>query len=728
VQNHRATSLLEFSHILLPVSNFGTAPKNTTNSSSNKLLEYQNNKNLLTNSRIDSILKVKNSNPLLEKLLLTDVNNDSLPAIEENNTQLEIKLDNTSITKSNKECLPYFTDEVVTLQKIESFELEEYKEWKDMDLYNRHGGRVKFSEMTLQENMNYVKFYIKNSVELFKMFGELKKKKESSSENDNYVIYSSILHKLAYSINKYSYFEKMVNFLEYKSLLQNIKPHFNKLDNKNLVDTIWSIGKIHAFKRDFSPKFFRHFLNELLHEMNDRVEYLNQNEIAFLCEGLSMLRESSEKVTNLSNLLYARVTKLKDTFNFYQLSKVINYFHLSNHSSFDDLLIHVGETLVNYIKDELHLIRDELNYKDIIKVIDAYSYAEARHRTYNFFITESDLNELEKTMTSEENIQNKELVTTGSSNSLVEKSKYTQITELNKVILQDLALPIISMRKELLIKQAAKILSIYSNSNIMLKDVYVYVEKQINDLVETGNDFDIVDVMNITWGLSKYYTNRIFPDYQMDVNLIIYPSFHEKINSLKFVTIQSFANKIFEKKNFLKPKYLSLICYNLSLMGYADLDFYLPVYHNINLINKEKSIRIEDTSYFLQALSMLNYNDKDLVSFLMTNFINKSRDFTNFKKDFSLAQFCSATVMLNSRLVLKSIRFWDTFLEKLINYTTCCYTEQHFHYYISIMWLFTYLESVNPSHFENFLEHLPKIKSTKFLTKYDKIILAQVLI
>ena len=725
-QNHHAKSLNEFTYDILPDLPFKKTPQIITNIS-NKLIDYENNKNILINNRIDSILKIKNSNPILQNLLLSEGSTEIV--LNEENKEIIKKnelFDSNNLQVSEEKNIEYFDNEMSILKQIDNFELEEYAQWKDIDLFHKHGGRVEFKDMTLQENLNYVKFYIKNSLELFKMFGELKKKESSKNEDNNFLIYSFILHKLAFSIKNYKNFDKIIQFSEYKSLLQNIKPHFTKLDNKNLIDTLWSIGQIHSYKREFSPKFFSHFISELFTEIKERVEYLDVNEIAFLCEGLRNLKCRSETEMEISNLVYDRVVKLKDNLTFLQISKIINYYHVNNHSNLSDLLIELGESLMRYITEYMHLIRDDLNYKDIISVIDAYSYVKSRNRLDAFFLTERDFSSLEKALSPEEKANNKELLVKNNESTQLLKSKLEEIDKYTEFLLKTLSFPIIAMRKELLIKQASKLLSIYSNSNIFVKDVFLYAEKQLNDLIEVGHPFDIVDVMHTTWGLSKYYTNKIFPDFNLDANLIIYPSFHEKLNSIKFITIQMFADKIFEKKNFLNPKYLSLICYNLSLLGYSNLDFYLPIYHNLKLVCREKPIKKEETTYLLQALSMLNYNDNDLVSFLVINFINKCENFSNFTEDFSLAQFCSSAVMLNSKKVIKSLRFWETFIEALGNYTAACYTVNHLHYYISIMWFMTYFDSVKERHFLRFLNTIDELKSPNYLTKYDKIILAQV--
>jgi 3-oxoacyl-[acyl-carrier-protein] synthase III len=96
--------------------------------------------------------------------------------------------------------------------------------------------------LTLPENLNYIKYNLKNSDEAFELFKITSLKFESSPE-----IPASIIQKLANrsSIDEKDVDKKLVPRYEYKNMLKAIQKNLEFLDNKQLVDTMFSIGKLH---------------------------------------------------------------------------------------------------------------------------------------------------------------------------------------------------------------------------------------------------------------------------------------------------------------------------------------------------------------------------------------------------------------------------------------------------------------------------------------------------
>jgi hypothetical protein len=77
-------------------------------------------------------------------------------------------------------------------------------------------------------------------------------------------------------------------------MLRHIKSNVRLLDNKNLVDNIYSLGKLHKDQSDLNKygdfKFFQHFFEEVYQEIEHRVPELSLMEITYLTKGLSNLR------------------------------------------------------------------------------------------------------------------------------------------------------------------------------------------------------------------------------------------------------------------------------------------------------------------------------------------------------------------------------------------------------------------------------------------------------
>lgn len=78
---------------------------------------------------------------------------------------------------------------------IENYEQKIVDEYKQLDLYRAKGktkAKISFKDLTLQENLNYIKFNLKNTNEAFDMFDILKDKFASHPE-----IPASIVQKIA---------------------------------------------------------------------------------------------------------------------------------------------------------------------------------------------------------------------------------------------------------------------------------------------------------------------------------------------------------------------------------------------------------------------------------------------------------------------------------------------------------------------------------------------------
>lgn len=96
--------------------------------------------------------------------------------------------------------------------------------------------------MSLDENLSYIKYDLKSSHEAFKMFDITKDKFSSCPE-----IPASIVQKLAArsDVHPKNFDEKVFRRPEYKGMLRQIKDQRAILSNKQLVDSVFSIGKLH---------------------------------------------------------------------------------------------------------------------------------------------------------------------------------------------------------------------------------------------------------------------------------------------------------------------------------------------------------------------------------------------------------------------------------------------------------------------------------------------------
>jgi len=214
-----------------------------------------------------------------------------------------------SAEKSNNNSIEnYFKTHINIKSRLNNYETELYNEFRNLDIYNKYQkGIVKFTELTVAENLNYIKFNLKNSQDLFKMYLELK-------NSDNPLFFCSMIQKLSTCLKNEKDVLRTLNLYEYKDLLRDFKKNFKMADNKNFVDSVWALGKMHKNSREFSPKFFQHLLSELLDEAAERAETLKLDEIAFLCQGLVYL-DVSDRTDDLM-VVAKKNTVLEKIYNF----------------------------------------------------------------------------------------------------------------------------------------------------------------------------------------------------------------------------------------------------------------------------------------------------------------------------------------------------------------------------------------------------------------------------
>ena len=140
-------------------------------------------------------------------------------------------------------------------------------------------------------------------------------------------------------------------------MLRAIKDNLEHLDNRQLVDTVYSLGKLHQFKgpaslyiekanKDWHNKlfpFFNHLLNDFLDQAKVRVADLKQSEIAFLAKGLISMRKliyhdpvTTQKEQDFREALLAHLNKdhtLLASFDPYSISKLLRYLLQFNDAS-----------------------------------------------------------------------------------------------------------------------------------------------------------------------------------------------------------------------------------------------------------------------------------------------------------------------------------------------------------------------------------------------------------
>lgn len=67
-----------------------------------------------------------------------------------------------------------------------------------------------------------------------------------------------------------------------------------------LVDTVYSIGKLHKGHHQEEGTYFKYILGDLLKEINQRVDHLEASTVPYLLKGLVNLRKHIQEDENLA--------------------------------------------------------------------------------------------------------------------------------------------------------------------------------------------------------------------------------------------------------------------------------------------------------------------------------------------------------------------------------------------------------------------------------------------
>jgi hypothetical protein len=687
---------------------------------SNQYIEYKENKKRLENLRIQSVLSGGKNNEELGKyleLINSTEKGELIKTLTEDRTEVLLAKDKGNEVDSIKPISKvdkYFKEHCELTAKINQFENTVYEEFKKLDLYNKYNkGIVQFKDLTVGENLNYIKFNISCGRDLFKMFKEVK---ELSP-----VISCALVQKISIGYKEEKDIFDLFIKPEYKQILTIVKNGIADIDNKNLVDTLWAIGKIHKGNRSFSNKFFQHLLNELLMELNKRLSddgtSLNFLQISFLLDGLSMLRIKDsyddlkvvEEEYNLTTLCKDRILK-NSTFvdmalHPFHVVKVLNYYYNKNDKDMDKLLVHLGRPLLNFIKNEN--VKETTSAVDMVRTVSIYSFGIAKNVT-----------QMRKPVIGDEESTHVEIVTGiesyKSSNALI---------KICQEVLETLK-PSVIAHKQYEIKQAASLIYSYSIAEFKDEAIYRSLQKQVDDQLTALQEFRPEDLMLYTFGMARRYVKEHVPRFNLDPNSVIYPNLSEKNTSSRFITLKKFQRLMYEREKMFNAKYLSLVLYSSAMMGYSDIDFYLPIYNNIIVSQNQYSLRPEDIGYLLQTLALLNYNDQNVVMFLISKlFSNIEETLKNPRNAFSISQALTALVRLNARKQIRSYLQWQEVIDELVGYAMVNLSGS-VNYLISFMWFFIYMHRGDKALSEFFYEVVNKEHCG--LGKYDKILLNQI--
>ena len=139
--------------------------------------------------------------------------------------------------------------------------------------------------MTTQEQINYVRFNIRNTDEALQLFDIVNQKEEEGARRAE--VACAIIQMVGNKVNKLpAGFPERV---EFKALMKTVQQNADSLSTKSVCDTLYSLGK---FKVLPAGVYFTFVLGDLLKTATARVACMEPLEAAYLTKGLTKLRKS----------------------------------------------------------------------------------------------------------------------------------------------------------------------------------------------------------------------------------------------------------------------------------------------------------------------------------------------------------------------------------------------------------------------------------------------------
>ncbi|CAI2375125.1 unnamed protein product [Moneuplotes crassus] len=657
----------------------------------------------LKNLRIKSFLKDRKHNRVLQKylesreesdgeqMLIEDDNGDEIMEIEHEENPLGYHF-NGLPSESHRQRLA---------REIEEYKTSLVEQYRELDIHRKvkKGKKAELKELTLHENLNYMKHNARHVRQAFRIF----KLGESISEMPEFA--SAIIHRISKSedviVNKEQR-DLMVVQAEYKTMLKLINRKASSLDDKNLVDNIYALGKIHKSSR--KPINLPKWLENYTEEVALRCPKLNHHHIAFLSKGLRNLKwrnvPGEKKIREAMKL---RVQEIAPEMDAYSISKFMSYLLTMNDIDTEVISV-VQDRLIQLAQDGRLDDLETWDFKDILE-LNSLLCQEKNH-----FI-ERICDQSEEILNNPRPLSDLELRSQVVMNAL---APYI----LHKIsALEDVSLPF-------KVNDLAEILYCYSNARqFSQNDIFELMSDKIANSVILREDYVFPDVMKTCWAVSKFYTSNEIVNYNADVSSIIYPR-HEyaKVKSIKHRNFDKLIKMALENKEEIQAQYLPMTLYALANVGFTDKEFFdgailslIPFAHNL--------VTPEDIGYIMQAMAMsgLTEYNKFFEDTLSTTF-SKILSSKDIKQELSIGQIFCSMAFLNVNH--ENIENFDYNIGNLINLLPSQISEDHVFMIPPMLWGLVYMKYYDEDLFTKSMEILNNSKQS--ILKSDTILLNQV--
>jgi len=158
----------------------------------------------------------------------------------------------------------------------------------------------------------------------------------------------------------------MVKQPEYKTMIRLLNRKVTSLDDKNLVDNLYALGKIHKSNR--KPLNLPVMLKNYMEEVAERCKYLNHHHIGFLSKGLRNLKwVGVEGELKIRTAMKERVKEIAETMDAYSISKLLSYLLVMNDVDSEVLSV-VYDRIIQLANEGRMDDLETWDFKDILQI------------------------------------------------------------------------------------------------------------------------------------------------------------------------------------------------------------------------------------------------------------------------------------------------------------------------------------------------------------------------
>ncbi|CDW74365.1 UNKNOWN [Stylonychia lemnae] len=679
----------------------------------NEFQDYKSKQKELQNFRIEKMLTPRSNNPDLQKYLEDKAAYETASLGETSADELTIKSAQSEedsdkrIDIIRENSLANEFDHIKNVaNQVEQYEQKVVDEYKHIDVYRAKGksyNKINFNDLTVHENLNYIKFNLKTSTEAFQLFEQIKEKYGNHPE-----IPAAIVQKLANksNIKRQQINKKLLSKWEYKSILRSISQNIELLDNKQLVDTIFSIGKLHKrqtlkeIETDVPQfyQFFNYFVRDMLKEAKDRINELQTVQVAYLAKGVENMRKilnDNNKILEkeLREVIKTYSVQNAASFDPYSVSKVLRYLYTQNDGGETSLKVYeaLGMRFYQNLKERRESMREmtlddpliDIEMKDILDLIRVYSvYAKPEKQLFvpQLFLDESLENpDMGGQMQLQTQLDSSQI-------------KIENLNQLSKAILSELPDIIQKKSEEINFSQISDLMFHYTSADMMQNKNFIYfLEKTAEDQLILREKFITLNSARLIWGFGKFMNRRLQPRYNQDIGATIINRYElTKVPSVSHKLQRRVVDLIIEHKKAITTDNLALSLYANASVGFYDRIFFADAFQQFTLNGQAPSLK--NIGYFAQSMALLrNYEHFDhAILWLEQLIINEPQNFYeksgfNIASEFSFVQTLQALTYLdldkvkNSMIILQFLDFYAKSLEIEM-------TETHINLVPSTLW------------------------------------------